>query len=381
MKIGIFTNNYLPNSYGVTISIESFRKEFEALGHEVYIFAPKWKEYEDSNPNVFRYPSVSTEIKFKFPLAIPYSFKIRKILKKLNLDIIHSQHPNLLGSAAFRWAKKKKIPLVFTWHTLYDHYTNFVPFLPGKFSAGWIIGKAAQYANASDLVIAPTGSIVSRLRDWGVTGKIISLPTGIDEKEFENPDRNPIREKYGIEKDEALLLLVSRLTEEKNIRFILESLASVLKENQKIKLMFAGEGYLIPDLKNFAEKRGIEDKIIFTGMIDRKEIKNYYAAGDVFVHASKSETQGLSVTEAMYMGLPVVAVKATGVSSLVMNNLNGFLVGETPAEFSETIFRLSNDPTKRKELGENAGKVAHENYTSEVCAKRMLEVYENLIKG
>ena len=133
MKIAIFTNNYLPNIFGVSASIESFRKQFEKMGHTVYIFAPKTSGYVDENPNVFRYDSIDFEYKISFPLAIPYSSKITRILDELEIDIVHSQHPNLLGVAAHRWAHKKKVPLVFTWHTLYDFYTHFVPFfIPQK---------------------------------------------------------------------------------------------------------------------------------------------------------------------------------------------------------------------------------------------------------
>jgi 1,2-diacylglycerol 3-alpha-glucosyltransferase len=135
MRIAIFTNNYLPNPYGVAGSVESFRKVFEKLGHDVFIFAPRWKGYQDENPNVFRYPSIETNVKIKFSFAIPFSLKISKVLEKLDLDIIHSQHPNLMGSAAMHWAKKKNIPLVFTWHTLYDQYAHFAPFIPKRIAA------------------------------------------------------------------------------------------------------------------------------------------------------------------------------------------------------------------------------------------------------
>lgn len=166
MKIGIFTNNYLPNPYGVSSSVESFRKEFERMGHEAFVFAPKWKGYRDKNPRVFRYPAIETSIKIKFPLAIPYSLKIHKILKDLNLDIIHSQHPNLLGGAAARWACKYNIPLVFTWHTLYDQYTHFVPFVPKKIAMRWVIRNAVKYANRADAVVTPTPSVIDIIRGW-----------------------------------------------------------------------------------------------------------------------------------------------------------------------------------------------------------------------
>ncbi|EKD67082.1 MAG: glycosyltransferase, partial [uncultured bacterium] len=133
MRIAIFTNNYLPNPYGVAGSVESFRRELERLGHTVYVFAPKAEGFIDENKNVFRYPAIDLKFKnIRFPIPIPYSLRINKILKNLEIDIVHSQHPNLLGWEARRWAKKKKIPLVFTWHTLYDQYAHFAPFFIPK---------------------------------------------------------------------------------------------------------------------------------------------------------------------------------------------------------------------------------------------------------
>ena len=141
MKIAIFTNNYLPNPYGVSGSVESFRKVFERLAMR-YIFSRRaGKGIQDKNPKVFRYPAFETNIKIKFPIAVPYSGKISKVLDKLDLDIIHSQHPNLLGSAAMKLARRKNIPLVFTWHTLYDQYTHFVPFVPQKLAIWFAIQK------------------------------------------------------------------------------------------------------------------------------------------------------------------------------------------------------------------------------------------------
>jgi len=379
MRIYIFTNNYLSIPYGVQGSIKSFRQEFEALGHQVFIFAPTWKGYEDKNLHVFRYPAINLGYKIKFPLAIPYSREISRILEKLDLDIIHTQHPNLLGMAALRWAKRKNIPLVFTWHTLYDKYTNFVPLLPKKFSANWIIKKAVKFANKAHLVIVPTGSIVDIIKNWGVKNKIISIPTGVEENIFQNYDRQNIRGKFGIQADEILLLLVSRITEEKNIEFIFDLLPDLFNKNSLIKLMVVGEGYLVPKLKKFSEKKGIASRVIFAGRSGKEDLKNYYAAGDIFVHASKSETQGMILSEAMYMGLPAVAVEATGAKDLVVNNLSGFLVKEDGREFREAVEKLAGDKELGEKMSEAAKKIAREKYTSTVCAKRMLEVYQEAI--
>ena len=380
MNIAIFTNNYLPNPYGVPGSVESFRKEFEAAGHTVFIFAPTWKGYEDKNPRVFRYPAINIGYKIKFPLAIPYSRKMDNILEKLSLDIIHAQHPNLLGTAAMRWAKKKNIPLVFTWHTLYDKYTNFVPLLPKKFSANWIIKKAVNFANKSYLVIVPTGSIIDIIKTWGVRNAIISIPTGVEENEFQGQDRRKVREKYGIKENDILLLLVSRITEEKNIEFIFDLLPGLFRKNHLMKMLVVGEGYLVKKLKKFCEQKNIAGQVIFSGKADKAALKNYYAAGDIFVHASKSETQGMILSEAMYMGLPVVAVEATGAKDLVVNNLSGFLVKEDRRGFCEAVEKLAGDRGLREKMSEESKKIAREKYTAKVCAKQMLKAYEKAIK-
>ena len=386
MRIAIFTNNYLPNPYGVPNSIETFRADFEKLGHEVFIFAPKWKGYADKNPNVFRYPSIDIKIKIRFPLPIPYSWKINKIIKNLDLDIIHAQHPNLLGNAGARWAKKlarrrggKNIPLVFTWHTLYDQYTNFVPFIPRKFAAGYMIRKAVKFANAADAVVVPTDSITKVLRKWGVTKKITPIPTGIKKSELENADGRPIREKYGVKDEEVLLLVVTRLTSEKNVEFLLRSIIPILQEDRKVKFILAAEGYLREDLEKIVKEEKVEDQVIFAGFVPNDVKKNYYAASDIFVFASKSETQGMVLTEAMYMGLPVVAVNATGANSLVLNNASGFLVKENINEFRNAVEKLINDKDLRQRFGEASQKIARENFTSEICARKMVEVYQRCL--
>ena len=382
MKIAIFTNNYLPNPYGVSGSVESFRKSFESLGHKVYVFAPRWKGFQDNNPNVFRYPSVETNIKIKFPLAIPYSRQIKKVLNNLDLDIIHSQHPNLLGSAAKYWAKKKNVPLVFTWHTLYDQYAHFVPFLPRKLTASWAIRNAKNYANQCDAVIVPTPSVIEVIRKWGVVNKnVVSIPTGVEEKQFANPNRESVRGKYNIKDNEILLLVMTRLTAEKNVGFLIEAVIKALKKNVLAKFMVCGEGNLKDSLTKKILEAGLKERVIFVGIVSEAEKKNYYAAGDIFVYASKSETQGMILTEAMYLGLPIVAVRATGVRDIVENEKTGFLVSENREEFAQMVRKLIEGENLRREFGEKAKKIAREKYTSSVCAKKMLEVYEKSIES
>jgi len=379
MKIGIFTNNYLPNPYGVTGSIESFRKELESSGHEVFIFAPRWKDFQDTNQHVFRYPSIDITLKFRFPLPIPFSPKMDKIISELDLDIIHSQHPNLLGTAAKKWAKRKKIPLVFTWHTLYDQYTNFVPILPKKFTANWIISQAVKYANQCAQVIAPSESAKGIIQKWGVQKDIQALSTGVDEGIFAGAQRQLLRGKYGVQEDEVLVLLVSRLTEEKNIAFLFEAVTEAIQGKEKVKFLIAGGGYLLEELQGKIKKLNLEEKIFLAGEVKKEEVKNYYAASDIFVYASKSETQGMIISEAMYAGLPVVAVEATGVKDTVEHGINGFLVFEDKKEFQNALEKLIVDKELRQKFSDQGKRMAKEKYTAKVCAQNLLNLYEKVI--
>ena len=378
MNIAIFTNNYLPNIYGVPMSIETFRLELEKCGHRVYIFAPKWYGYKDTNMHVFRYPSIDIEFKFRYPLPINFSSKIDKLLEKLELDIIHAQHPNLLGSVALKWARKKKIPLIFTWHTLYDKYTNFIPLIPEKMASSYIISQAVRYANKTDHVITPTDSVIPILRKWGVTTDITSVSTGIEDN-YSVEMRDTIRQKYGVKDDETLLFSISRLTDEKNVEFLFRAVASVLEKTDKVRFLMAGDGYLLTKLEEFCWRKGISDRVFFTGLLPRSEVGNYLSAADIFVYASRSETQGIVILEAMCAKLPIVAVASTGINSLVRDQENGFLVENDQEKFSSAVMCLASDSKLSKRFGENSKNIVCQNYTSSVSAEKMLKVYNDAI--
>ena len=380
MDIAIFTNNYLPNPYGITTSIESFRKEFEKRGHTVYIFAPKNKGYKDKNKNVFRYPSIDIKYKIRFPLPISYAPEIDKKIEKLEIDIIHSQHPNLLGGVAWRWAKKKNIPIVFTWHTIYDKYTHYAPIIPKKLSAYWIIRNSVRYANSVDKIIIPTQSIRKIIKKWGVTNNDIEdVATGVDEENFINANSKKIKEELGIENDKKIILSISRLTEEKNILFLVKEVIKVLKRNPKVVFVLGGDGYLRDKLIKLVNVAGIGEQVYFVGLIERAEIKNYMNLANIFIYASQSETQGTIITEAMYMGLPIVAVDALGVGDLIENGMTGLLSSGKGNDFSKKIDRLLSRESLALLLGKNARRKAKNNYTSGVCADKMLKIYEKLI--
>ncbi|MFA5986981.1 MAG: glycosyltransferase [Parcubacteria group bacterium] len=383
LHIAIFTNNYLPNPYGVSASIESFRQKLITDGHVVYIFAPQWKGgavVQKEEKNVFRYPSIDVPTKVDFSLVVPYAPKIDAVLEKLQIDIVHAQHPILLGSTARKWAKKKNVPLIFTWHTLYDLYTHYMPFVPQHVSGKVAIHNAVSYANACDHVIVPTPIIYRAIRDFGVVHDRISIiPSGVDEELFADPQGEKIREKYHYTKKDLVLVTVSRLTEEKNVVFLAQSVAEILQKNPHVKFLCAGEGDLLDEMQDIFVQKKVSERVIFAGVVQRSDVKDYLAAGDIFVYASTSETQGTIVTENMYVGKPIIAVGVNGVKDLVEHEINGLETKEDHS-FVDAIQRMIDDAELRDRMGRNAARIAREKYTATVCAKKLLATYYAVIE-
>jgi glycosyltransferase involved in cell wall biosynthesis len=379
MKIAFFTNSYFPICYGSVISIESFRKNLEKLGHQVYVFAPSYDDYKDKNNRVFRYPAFLFKYKIDYPISIPVSSFINKKIRELNLDIIHVHQPFSLGKEGLRYARKLKIPIIFTYHTKYEDYVHYVPFFPEKILAELVKKEAINFSNKCDLTIAPSMGIKKIIEKRGANKKSIKvLPTGINWDDFQKGAREKVRKKYLIKKNEILLTNIGRINEEKNLVFLLESFKKIALKNPKIKLMFIGEGFLKEELKEKAKKWGIEKQVIFTGFLKNTEIKNYLKATDIYLQTSLSETQGITILEAMASSLPIVAVKATGTEDFIVNKKNGFLTKNNQKDFIEKIEYLIKKPLKRKEFRKQAQQDAKK-YQEINQAKKLEKVYLDLV--
>lgn len=381
MNIAIFTNNYLPNPYGVTRSVENFRLALEKSGHTVFIFAPRWKDYKDTNPHVYRYPSIDVNVKFRFPLAVPHSQEVDHIIKDLDIDIVHAQHPNLLGLTARRWARKKKVPLVFTWHTLYNHYVHFVPFIPPKISIAYVTRNARRYANKADHVVVPTRSIIPVIKKWGVTNPhITAIPTGVSPELFKGADRAQLREKLQFFASDVILITNMRLSEEKNAVFLITAVSRLLVTHENMHFIIIGNGDQRALLEEKLRSDGVLERVRFVGEVTPKDVGRYLTASDIFVYASESETQGMVITEAMCAGLPIVAVDATGVRDQVRAHQTGFLVAKEKHAFVRAVEKLADYPIKRKGFGERAAKIAWKEYTVAVSAEKMIDLYHQTIR-
>ena len=378
MKIGIFTDSFRPYTSGVVRSIELFSHEFKAKGHEVYIFGP---DYPLLNPpeeeGVFRFVSVPWPAMPEFSLPIPISAQLNSKIKEIGLDIIHAHSPFLLGRLGARAARRHKLPLVFTFHTLYDQYVHYFP-VAENISKSLMQSIGRKFCNRCSMVVAPSLLVVNYLRRIGVEAPIVNIPTGIDLSEFKDLNRNWLREHHGIQPDEKALMFVGRLGKEKNVTFLLKAFGDVLDEYPSAHLVLVGKGPQEEDLRKLAGKLKVKDKVTFTGMLDREEIVNCYASADLFVFPSVTETQGLVIGEAKAAGLPTVAIRAYGPAEMVEDGEDGLLTPPSLSSFTEAILKLLQD----HELYERMSKKALENapkISSSRSADKMLEVYQDLI--
>lgn len=382
MNIAHFTNTYKPNVNGVVRSISTFRKALMAMGNQVFIFAQEApKGYEESEQDIYRYPGVNIP-KFNYSMTWPSSSSINKLLPSLKLDVIHSNHPLLIGDAAAKQAQKLNLPLVFTFHTRYVEYADgYAAYVPH--SEAFVEGVAAdglvRYMGHCQHIVTPSDSIKQTLTEYtGVVDRITTIPTGIDLTPFRNADGKDIRQKYKLD-DYKTLVSIGRLADEKNWKVLLMAMSYVCQEQDDLRLLLIGDGPQRHELIKFVQELGLTDKVIFTGLVPFHEIPSYLKAADIFFFASVSETQGLVTMEAMAADLPIVAVDATGTRDEVENGVEGLLTENDSHALAGALQQLLDDPHLYTQL-KQAAKEKAKSFDMMLQAEKMMQVYEQAVE-
>lgn len=387
MKIALMTNNYKPFVGGVPISIERLATGLIELGHEVTIFAPSYKE-QKAEECVFRYRTLIEGVAGGIVVPSPIDSRIEKEFQKNRYDIIHVHHPMLIGKTAVHLAKKHHIPLVFTYHTRYEQYLHYL--LP---KAVWnrrrsmqdINGILAKYLKFflrnCQYVFVPTKGMQSYLEETSLyRGNISVLPTGLDKSSFivSEEEKTWIRKFYKAE-GIPLFCTVSRIAPEKNIPFLLDSIRRFKEKYQySFKVLIIGEGPARMEYEKMCEDLGIGENVVFTGTIPNHRLAAYYGAADMFCFASKSETQGIVLLESFAAGTPVIGVEASGVSDLVIDQVNGCLVPEDTDVFSDKMLLPVTDGMLFKKLRKGAIETAR-NYKESIVATAAVTQYNKVI--
>ncbi len=378
MRIAIFSNCYLPMVNGVVGAITLLRKGFIEAGHEVYVFAPAFDDYVDEESGVYRYRSVDLTKEVKYPVAIPFSPRIRRIIDGLELDIIHSHHPFVLGPLSHKIARRKGVPAVYTFHTQYEQYSHYIP-LPRTLVNAISRHKITRFCQLVHQVTTPAESARQILIDYGVNRpiRVIPNPTNIP---LEPVDGSKVREQYRLG-DAKVLINVGRIAPEKNLGLLLESFELMLRQTpEPLKLMIVGDGPELPVLKQQAEQLGIGEQVVFTGMVEPSQVSNYLAAADLFVMTSKSEVKPLSQLESLAVGLPIIAVAAPGANDTIVHGENGYLVQDEREIICETVLNLLSDP-ERMHRFRKAARQSAERYSYPRIAAEYLEVYRETVEA
>ncbi|HVT00704.1 MAG TPA: glycosyltransferase [Patescibacteria group bacterium] len=350
MRIGLFTEGFFPQPNGVSVSVFETAKELEKRGHNVIVVAPKYPGFVDKELDVIRLASVKVqeEANIRVALALPDTSFRRVLATDFDLIHAHSGGPiTLLGSQI---AKSKDIPIVITYHTLWNRYTHY--FLKGKVVTPKMMERATKiFGNTFDYLIAPSERVEKELKKYGVRRPIAVVPSGIDTEKFNKAEKGFLRKITGI-KDAPIVLFVGRVGREKNVDFLIRSFREVAKRSDA-HLVIVGEGRDRKKLEALVKKLDLEKRVHFTGLINNSEIQKVYKDATVFVFASTTETQGLIIPEALASGVPVVVVDDPAYNC-VEDGKNGFVVKKNINEFALKTLAVIENKELRKKLSEQA---------------------------
>ena len=377
MKIGIFTNNYRPLISGITTSISLSMAELRRRGHEVYIFAPDYPDYVDDDPCIFRYPSISTHLHTNFRIPISFSLQVDRKIKNIGIEIVHSQHPFALGPHGYHLGRRSGIPIVFTYNSIYENFSYNVP-LPKPIVDWYSINQSINFSNKCDLVIAPTQAVSDLIKMRGVKKPVRVIPSGVDSSYIRRADPKRVPKRYPQLMDKKILLYVGRTSAEKGVDFLVRVFSKIVEKKDDVYFIIVGS----PDtaeIPRLVIELGLTDRIIMVDDVSYEEVFDYYLAADIFVFASYGETQGLVLTESLSAGLPIVAVKAIGVSEVVDNNVSGILVERDENLFCYKLCELLDDSGLLDKLSKNA-LASSRKYSIHDVTAQLEEIYMRLLE-
>ncbi|GAA6112598.1 glycosyltransferase family 4 protein [Apilactobacillus apinorum] len=376
MNIGIFTDTYFPQVSGVATSIKTLKDQLENDGHQVYIFTTTDPHVDKSacEKNIFRFSSIPFISFTDRRIAVRGMIQAYQIAKKLNLDIIHTQTEFSMGIIGKVVAKFLRIPCVHTYHTMYEDYLHYVA--KGKILRPIHVKDATlAFCHNMSGVVAPSTKVLDTLVRYGVKSPIRIIPTGINIGKFNTDSDFDLRTNLGVSADAKILLSVSRLAYEKNIKELINSMPAILTGQPNTHLVIVGDGPAKDDLKQQTNDMKLNDNVHFVGEINNDEVYKYYHSADIFVSTSNSESQGLTYIEAMAAGVKVVVSSSPYTEELLSNKSLGMTFG-TPEGYIEKVLEYlnANQQSDTQQDIELRTKKLHE-ISSENFANRIVDFY------
>lgn len=387
MNILMVSDVYFPRINGVSTSIQTFKRDLEALGHRVVLMAPEYPSRQVFEKDLLRVPS--RRVLFDPEDRMMKKSAAMALLDQLQLydfDLVHIQTPFVAHYLGIRLARKLGVPCVVSYHTFFEEYLfHYLPFVPGSLMRYLARRFSRRQCNQVDGVVVPSSAMASVLRDYGVRQQLEVLPTGLGQTDgVVNVDRcavDDFKQNLGISHDRPCLVHVGRIAFEKNIEFLIHVVARVRTCVPDLAVIIAGEGPALKSVRSLVDRLGLGGTVYFVGYLDRStELKTCYRSADVFIFASRTETQGLVLLEAMALGVPVVSTAVMGTRD-ILEPLQGALVAEEDLDdFAGKVERLLKDRELRDRLSGQARQYVHQ-WSAVEMAARMQAFYAGIIEA
>jgi endonuclease/exonuclease/phosphatase family metal-dependent hydrolase/glycosyltransferase involved in cell wall biosynthesis len=378
MNILMMSNTYTPIVGGVEQSIQIFAEQFRRRGHRVVIAAPTFQHMPENELDVIRVPALQKFNRTDFSVNLPVPELLSGLLKGFRPDVIHSHHPFLMGDIALRLSGQYGIPLVFTYHTMFEQYLHYLP-VHNDVVKRFVIELSAGYANLADQVIVPSESVCHVLLQRGVETPIEVIPTGIDLARFAEGDREKWRRHFNIPAGHFVAGYLGRVAPEKNMEFLARSVADFLKQDLTSHFLIVGNGPSEHEVRRIFENEGVISRVHFSGSLSGQELVDSYHAMDVFTFASVSETQGIVLAEAMAASLPVIAVDAPGVREIIKDSRNGRLLSRMDKDdFTQALKDFRNLPSDQHEAMKQSALRTAGSFSIDVSTEKMFKIYERI---
>jgi glycosyltransferase involved in cell wall biosynthesis len=383
MRILMISDVYFPRVNGVSTSIQTFAIELVARGHGVTLIAPEYGISEPEPFEIIRIPSRYLPLDPEDRILRTGKLKAhRPRLAAAGFDLMHIQSPFIAHYAGLGLARRLKLPVVESYHTFFEQYLDkYVPLVPSAWLRAAARRFSASQCNAVDALVVPSRAMLEVLHGYGVATPAAVIPTGIELDRFSHGDGERFRERHGIDRARPVLVHIGRLAFEKNVDFLLHVLVRVRRQLPDVLLVIAGDGPARRELEALTARLGLGENVLFVGYLRRDgALEDCYCAGAAFVFASRTETQGLVLLEAMALGVPVVSTAIMGTRE-VLDDGHGCLIAEDEeSDFAAKAVRLLTEPELRARLSVEARRYA-QGWSAPVLAERMLGFYEDVLRA
>jgi 1,2-diacylglycerol 3-alpha-glucosyltransferase len=381
MKILFISDVYFPRVNGVSTSIETFRANLHALGNTVHLIAPDYLKTSADENGIRRVPSrrVPLDPEDRF-MSYRWVMDHIDLFREEKYDIIHVQTPFVAHYLGTNLSRLLGIPCVETYHTFFEAYLfHYIPLIPRALLRFAAKRFSRHQGNSLDGMVVPSRPMLQVLQKYGITTPTEVIATGIAPESFVPGDRVSFRQKYGIAQDRPMVLFVGRIAHEKNINFLLTAVDRVRQDIADVLFVIAGEGPARESLIHEVKALGLDTNVMFIGYLDRAtELNSCYCSADIFIFASRTETQGLVLLEAMAQGVPVVSTAELGTRDVLQEGQGVWIAQEERDDFSEKVVRLMGDAQARKDLGVLGRAYANE-WSASRQAQHLLDLYRTVL--